>query len=136
MTILIDTNVVISAVTDRNEQQREKAETLFRSAAAGSSELALPQFVLFESSFVLGNLYGVDESTIAEILRELTRMPGTTVIHELPIATWFEIWPNRIRDVADAALASIAMERAWEVATFDQQFARRLRALGVDVWKA
>lgn len=136
MTILIDTNVVISAVTDRNDRQRERAEALFRAAAAGASGLALPQFVLFESCYVLRNLYGVAESTASEMLRELIRMPETTVIHELPLETWFAIWPSRIRQLADAALASLALDRRWEVATFDQQFARRLRSLGVEVWKS
>lgn len=134
MPIVLDTNVILSAVTDRNASQRKRAEHLIRDAASGRESLVLPQFVLFETHYVLRNLYARPESEIAGLLQDLIEMPGLDVEQTIPLEQLFELWPSQIPEMADAALASVAVGRGCSVATFDASLTRRLRALGVAVW--
>lgn len=131
--VLLDANVVLSAITDRNRHQQKTAEELFRAAARSEFWIAVPQFVLFEVSFVLENLYGRKQQEIANLLRELIALPGVMVIHELAIVQWLDLWSGRIPGAVDAALATLALTHRWPVATFDRRLSRQLRRLGVAI---
>lgn len=134
MRVVIDTNVFLSAVTDRNLRQREHAEALFRAAARGEIEIAIPQSILFEMTYVLSSVYGRDAATIRTMLRDLVALPGVEIIDQLSFASWMELWERHFPDPADAAVTVVALERGSKVATFDRRFARRLKAAGVSGW--
>lgn len=134
MAVLVDTNVILSAVTDRNAFQRARAERLFRLAASGLEQIVIAQFVLFETHYVMRNLYGQSDADVATLLAELVALPGIVVQHAVPLERLFALWPSSIREIADAALAATAIELGCSIATFDSRFVRRLRALGIAVW--
>ncbi|MGK2858512.1 MAG: PIN domain-containing protein [Thermoanaerobaculia bacterium] len=134
MVVLVDTNVILSAVTDRNAVQRAGAERLFRQAASGAEQIVIAQFVLFETHYVMRNLYKQSDADVAALLADLVALPGAVVQHALPLARLFELWPSSIREFADASLAAMALEMGCSIATFDSRFTRRLRSLGIAVW--
>lgn len=134
MAVLVDTNVILSAVTDRNAFQRARAERLFRQAASGAEQIVIAQFVLFETHYVMRNLYKQSDADVAALLADLVALPGAVVQHVLPLGRLFELWPSSVREVADAALAATALDMGCSIATFDSRFVRRLRSLGIAVW--
>lgn len=130
--VLVDTNVLVSFLTDRNPQQQALAATLFEQAAAGQHEILVHQMVLVEVVFVLGKLYNVPPEQIALYLGDLLRAPGVSVLAELSWSRLLELWPARMAAFTDAALAAVARDlRGVAVATFDQGLARALGKVGV-----
>lgn len=134
MRVIIDTNVFLSAVTDRNPGQRERAEALFRAAAGGQAGIVIPQSIVFEIAYVLSSVYKRDAATIRVMLRDLAALPGVELVDELPFASWMELWERHFPDPTDAAVAAVAMDTGSIVATFDRKFARRLVEVRVETW--
>lgn len=134
--IVIDTNVVVSFLTDRDLRQQELAARLFQDAAAGSCEILLHQTVISELVYVLRNLYKQTPQDVAETIRELSEMPGVSVMDEMPWGDLFSIWPRDIETYADAALAAVAGSRKDSyLATFDRNFEKGLRRLGIRTYR-
>lgn len=46
--VVLDTNVLVSFLTDRNAEQQEQASALFEAASSGKTELVLHQIVITE----------------------------------------------------------------------------------------
>jgi predicted nucleic acid-binding protein len=130
--IVIDTNVVISFLTDRDLRQQEIAARLFEDAASARLEVVLHQAVITEVVYVLQNLYNQAPPTVAATIRDLMDMHGIAIADEMPWSRLFEIWPGRIETYADAALAAVAASGGHEyLATFDRGFRRQLNRLGI-----
>ena len=130
--VLIDTNVLVSFLTDRNKRQQESASALFETATRGHADLLVHQIVLREMVYVLMNLYDMDSATVASIVDELLAMPGIQPVDVLSWSTVLEIWPERIPDFADACLTAVAKHvRLDAIATFDHRFVKRLRKEGM-----
>ena len=128
----VDTNVILSFLTDRNPRQQEQAAELFATAAAGDLRLVLHQTVISESVHVMRNLYEMKPSNVAAILRDLVALPGVATINELEWSMVFDLWPRRLGDFGDACLAAVAKADAFDaLATFDVGFAKRLRRHGL-----
>ncbi len=133
--VVVDTNVLISFVTDRNAEQQARAAELFEAAAAGELRLILHQAVISELVYVLGNLYQQEAVDIAGLLQELLATPGIATADEVSWNQLWDFWPERFPDFADALLAGVAREKRYDaVATFDQRFIRRLRRGGWGVY--
>ena len=130
--IVVDTNVLVSFLTDRNATQQEMATALFEAAARGEVQIVLHQMVISEWVYVLGNLYHVETPEIAEMLTDLLSLPGVSPVNEVLWTRLLEIWPDRVSDFADAVLAVVTQEARYDsVATFDQRFIRQLRREGL-----
>ncbi|HVT57017.1 MAG TPA: type II toxin-antitoxin system VapC family toxin [Thermoanaerobaculia bacterium] len=130
--VLVDTNVLISFVSDRDELQQKRAARLFAVAAAGEMELILHQAVITEFVFVLSNLYGIEIREVAAVLGELLDLPGTSAVYEISWPLVLDLWPGEIPGFADAILATVALQGRYDaVATFDSKLARALRRRGV-----
>ena len=130
--ILVDSNVVLSFLTDRDPQQQASGAKLFESAGARSIELVLHQQTLAECVDVLENLYLRPAVEVSDALRQLLALPGVATMDEVPWSTVLEEWPTAVPDFGDAVLAAAARHaRLDAVATFDQPFRRRLRRLGI-----
>ena len=130
--IVIDTNVVISFLTDRDLRQQEIAARLFEDAASARLEVVLHQVVITEVVYVLQNLYKQAPAVVASTIRDLMDMPGVIVADEMPWSRLFEIWPGKIETYADAALAAAAASGGHEyLATFDRGFRKHLKRLGI-----
>jgi predicted nucleic acid-binding protein len=134
VTVVVDTNALISAVTDRDPRQRARAEALLRSAAAGEIRVVIPQCVLFELLFVLENVYQQTTATVHRIIVDLVAMPGVTIVDDIDLSLWLTLWPSQIGGPIDAVVGAVALKMKASVATFDARLARRLARLGVATW--
>ena len=63
--IVVDTNVLVSFLTDRDARQQARAARLFEAAAAGEVQLILHQLVATELIYVLRTVYAVDAALVA-----------------------------------------------------------------------
>ncbi len=130
--VVLDTNVIASFLTDRNPGQQARAAALLEAAARREMEIVPPQLVLAELVYLLRNLYQVSRAETAATLRDLLALPGLRTVDALPWPRVLELWPARIPDFADAALAAVwEHERCDAIATFDTTFRRRLSRLGL-----
>jgi predicted nucleic acid-binding protein len=132
--VVIDTNVLVSAVISRDAKQLEQAERLFRLAAESKAELLIPQSCIFEFMDVMEHVYELAGHAILPIVRDLVGVPNLRVVDELPLILWFRTWTHTISDPNDAAVATVALSTHSSVATFDRKLMGRLRSLSVDVW--
>lgn len=130
--VVLDTNVLVSFLTDRDPSQQAQAARLLTRAAAGEIQVILHQSVAMELAYVLRNLYSLSSEDIAPLLRDLLALPGVVVTDRLPWSTVLDLWPSRVPDLADAILAAVAsVDRCDAIATFDRAFRRRMAKLGV-----
>jgi len=129
----VDTNVIVSFLTNRSAAQQRQARTLLIDSANGIHRSLLLQAVVTEAVYVLARLYGMEARRIAVVLQDLMGMPGVTVLNDVPWTETFAVWPREIDDFADAILAVIAQQNGFAVATFDKKLARTLHAMNIPV---
>lgn len=131
---VIDTNALISFVTDRNLEQQGNIAPLFESAAQMKAVILCHQHVLTEFIYVLDRIYHVPKHEIGRMIKDLIEMPGIEVIQEVDFNTILSWWPDPISDFGDALIAAAgkAQSRA-VVVTFDQKFAAKLKTLGIHI---
>jgi predicted nucleic-acid-binding protein len=130
---IIDTNALISFVTDRNPSQQEIVAPLFESAARLKCTILCHQFVLSEFVFVMGKVYGTQKETINYILRDFIAMPGIEICQQTDFNAVLSLWPSKITDFGDALIAATgkAMKGA-TIVTFDLKFKSALKKIGLD----
>ncbi len=129
--VVVDTNVVLSFVTDRDPRQQRRAARLFESAASRELLIVLPQAVLIEIVYVLRNVYRVPDAEIAGLLGDLLEMPNVEVVDEVPWRSVLELWPRTIAELADAMLVTVSKAGGHALASFDRRLTRGLRRFGV-----
>jgi predicted nucleic acid-binding protein len=136
--VVVDTNVFISLLTDRNEEQRALAKELLVRAEAGELVAILPQFVVFEIAHVLRNLYHVAPATAASLIADALALPGVVLISECPWQQLLDHWNDRLPSIADAGIVALALANRYEaIATFDQRLIRQMKVAGVAAyWSA
>ena len=134
-TIVIDTNALISFVTDRNKDQQDKIAGLFENAAGLRMSILCPQNVITEFVYVLEKVYNVSKSAIKDMINDFVVMPGIEIVHEVNLKILFSYWPDKIPDYGDAIVASVCSARKGAmVATFDRKFGAILKKLGLSVY--
>jgi len=130
--VVIDANVLVSLLTGRHEKQSEGAQALLKEAEDGNLVAILPQFVVFEVTYVLQSLYNVSGDRLASMVRDLVSFPGVQTIDDCPWRHVFEIWPDPLPGLADASIVAVATTNRYEaVATFDRKVANRLESFGL-----
>ena len=131
---VIDTNALISFVTDRNPEQQEKIAPLFEAAAHMKAVIFCHQHVLTEFVYVLDRIYQIPKDEISRMIMDLIEMPGIEVIQEVDFKTILSWWPDPITDFGDAIIAAIGKARSGAmVVTFDRKFAASLKALNISI---
>lgn len=135
MRVVIDTNVLISATTQRDPEQHRLTLGLMQAAVRREVELLVPQCSLFEFVYVLSSVYSLTDQRIQALVRDLLAFPGLSVIDDFDAVRWLELWSEVIRDPNDAAVAAAAVVTNSAVATFDRKLARRLALLAVMLWE-
>jgi len=129
---VIDTNALISFVTDRNLEQQHKIAPLFEAAAHVKAVIYCHQHVLTEFVYVLDKIYHIPKDQIGRMIKDLIEMPGIEVVQEVDFNAILSWWPDPIPDFGDALIAAVGKARSGSVVvTFDQKFAARLEALGI-----
>jgi predicted nucleic-acid-binding protein len=130
---VIDTNALISFVTDRNPEQQQKIAPLFEAAAHMKAVIFCHQHVLTEFIYVLDRIYHVPKDEIGRMIKDLIEMPGIVVIQEVDFNAILSWWPDPIPDFGDAIIAAAGKARSRAmVVTFDRKFATKLKALGIN----
>jgi len=128
----VDTNVVVSFLTDRDPEQQARSAALIRDATTGKIRLVLPQAVMLETVYVLRNLYALAPARVARSLEDFTSLPGVATSSEIDWPAVWRLWPRRVPDFGDACMAASARAGAFgSLATFDATFARKATRLGI-----
>lgn len=129
---IIDTNALISFVTDRNPDQQQKIAPLFESATHLKALILCHQYVLTEFIHVMDRVYHVPKDEIGRMVADFVDMPGIEIIHEIDFKAVLSFWPDPISDFGDAVIASICkITRRSTIVTFDQKFVKNLKSLSI-----
>ena len=131
--VLIDANVFVSFLVERNEEQRAAAKALIDAAGDGEIEAFITQFAVFEVTYVLQSYYSMPTPRVAALIRDLIALPGLTAIDDCPWRRVFEYWPEQLPGLADAASVVAAIANRYDaIATFDQKMRKRMQSVGVE----
>ena len=130
--VVVDANVLVSYFIDRIPHQGDAADALLRDAEGGEITAIVPQFFVFEATYVLQNQYGVTGDRLASMIRDIITFPGAQIVDQCPWRLVLEMWPHHLISLADAAIVALTTNNRYEaVATFDRKLARRLKELGL-----
>ena len=130
--VVIDANVLVSFFVDRDETQRVAAKALLLEAVDGEITAIIPQFVVFEISYVFQTMYGATGQRLATLIRDVITLPGARVTDDCPWKQVLDVWPDPLPSLADAAILAVALTKRYDaVATFDKKLARRIKNAGI-----
>jgi predicted nucleic-acid-binding protein len=131
---IIDTNALISFVTDRNPEQQRILSSIFQNVADSKAIIVCHQNVLIEFVYVMDKIYSMPKKHIRDILSDFVEMRGVEMVHEIDFNAIFKIWPDPVADFGDAVIALLGKIKKIPVVTFDRKFAGKLKTLGVGSW--
>jgi predicted nucleic-acid-binding protein len=130
-TFIIDTNALLSFVTDRNLDQQAKMAELFEQAARLEIKILIHSHVITEFVYVLDKVYRQDKLMISHMIKDLIDMPGIYVTHDIDFKILLRYWPSTISDFGDGVVASLwEKHRDASVVTFDKRFIKELKKIG------
>lgn len=133
--VVIDTNLLISFVTDRNKEQQEQAARIFDAARHSRLSILCHQNVLTEFVYVLHRIYKVEQPAISTMIHDLLATPGIEAVNDLNYHALLDIWPARCVDYADAVLLAYCKTRKDVVlATFDQKLLKTSHSIGIKIY--
>lgn len=124
---IIDTNCLLSYVTDRNPRQYECMDKIFKNASNLEQEIIIISNVITEFVYVLQSIYKIKDALVSEMISDLLNNPGITYHHGYFPELIFKYWPYQIRDYGDAVIAASATILKTPVYTFDKSFAQQLK---------
>lgn len=128
---VIDTNAIISYLTDRNPAQQGIIASLFEELLSVKSGIIIIDSVFSELVYVMQSVYETENKLIKEIVLSLTRTAGIEFDAGFDVNSILEIWPEKIPDYGDASLASYALNNNIPVITFDKQLIKKLKMINV-----
>jgi len=132
--IVIDTNCMLSFVTDRNLEQQEKISKLLHEAGQLKVSVLCHCYMISEFVFVLSSVYGTDVKKIHEIISDLIVMPGIMTVAEVNMQTVLSLWPAVVSDYGDAIIAAYSKNtKGTAVATFDKKFSKAMHRAGIAI---
>jgi predicted nucleic acid-binding protein len=130
--VVVDANVFVSFFIERNDAQRAAAKALLLKAEEGELVAIVPQFVVFEITYVLQSGYAATGKRLATMIRDVITFPGVQVIDDCPWKRVMDAWPDPLPSLAAAAIVAVAATNRYDaVATFDQKLSNRLKDFGV-----
>lgn len=129
--ILIDSNAVLSFLTDRDIQQKNSVLALTEKSLKGEIEIILHQHVISETIFTLLNVYQIGKETVVDVVGDLLGHPGVILENHLSWTEVFALCPKVIPDVGDAVVGAVARKGKYPVFTFDKKFGKKLQSLGL-----
>ena len=118
--IAVDTNVLISLLTERSPRELELAERLFKSNTCWISST-----VLLEMVWVLKRAFGMPRQRVAETIEKVIAPSNVILEHPDAITRALDLYRGGF-DFADAVHLLLADRgQVAGFATFDRDFARR-----------
>ena len=107
---LIDTNCLISYVTDRNPGQTEKIAEVIEDASNLKCTIYVISNVITELVHAMEIAYRQDSKFISRMLSDLISNPGIEYPHSYNLKLILNLWPDKIKDYGDAVIAAAALE--------------------------
>ncbi len=132
MNYLIDTNCLLSYVTNRNQAQNDTMVKLFNSASQLKCRIYITSNVITEFVFVLESVYQEQKSVISDMIKSLLDNQGIEFHHGYFPEVIIKMWPSEIQDYGDAVLAAAARKLKMIILTFDRDFSKRLSKLKIN----
>ena len=117
--IAIDTNVIVRFLTRDDEQQYQKAYSLF----THSTEIFISTTVILETEWVLRFSYGFSADSIIHALSGVVRLNNVSVEHKEDVITALQ-WHQHGMDFADA-LHLACSRHAEQFVSFDKKLIKR-----------
>lgn len=125
----IDTNALLSFLTDRNiEQQKAVAKYLDR-AMRGELSIIVIENVVTELVYVMQSVYKTPKNLVSKTLKALEENPGISIEGHLDLKALMQIWPEPVHDYGDALLILYALKNKCEILTFDKKLINSLKRL-------
>jgi predicted nucleic-acid-binding protein len=121
--IAVDTNVLVRLLTEDDPKQAAAARSLF-----ASEPIWIAKTVLLETGWVLGSLYGFEESAVRDAFTKLLGIENVHIEDEPCVAAALALTDHGI-ELADAMHLSSRPPGAVFV-TFDRSFVRRAKRAG------
>jgi len=125
--VAVDTNVLVRLLTGDEPRQAAAARTLF-----ANERIWIAKTVLLETSWVLGSLYGFEESEIHDAFTKVLGLKNVHAEDESSVAAALVLMTHGI-ELADALHLSSRPAEA-EFVSFDRSFvqrAKRARVTGI-----
>lgn len=130
--VVIDANVFLSFLVERNEAQHSAARALLSAAEEGEIAGIIPQSVVFEIAYALQSQYGQTGQRLTTAVRAVVTFPGMRIVDDCSWKRVLEIWPGILPGLADAAIVVVATANRYDaVATFDRKLAKHLETFGL-----
>ncbi len=134
-TYIIDTNALISFVTDRNPEQQTKVTAVFQAASHSKAIILCHQNVLTEFIYVMDKVYDVPKKMICLMVRDFIATAGIEIIHDIDFNAVMTFWPDTVKDFGDTIVAALCKSRKKSViVTFDHKFMNILKTIGLEIW--
>jgi predicted nucleic-acid-binding protein len=92
---VVDTNCLISYLTDRNQVQQEIISEYFQAAADLHARLLIPCTVLMEMVDVFVKVYNRGKKEVADIVDALDQTPGITTGCCPGLSAILSVWPGK-----------------------------------------
>jgi predicted nucleic-acid-binding protein len=121
--IAVDTNVLVRLLTEDDREQAAAARGLF-----AARQIWIAKTVLLETGWVLGSLYGFEDSAIREAFTKLLGLRNVQMEDEPSVAAALALTTHSI-ELADAIHLSSRPHGA-AFFSFDQSFVRRAKRAG------
>jgi len=128
---ILDTNALVTFVTDRDPEGREVIDAVLKNAASLNEDVYVISNVITEFVYVLTTVYEVRPSTVSSMVVDLISTPGVEYHHGYFPELVFRLWPAEVRDFGDAVIASAASSLGLSVYTADRKFSNELTRIGV-----
>ena len=130
--LVLDTNALISFVTDRDPAQQAKIGAIIEKASRAEALLLCPQNVLTEFVYVMTRVYGIESKRIATMIADFMDLPGVEIVNKLDYSKLLALWPSRIPEYGDAVIAAVCLaHKGSAVVTFDRKLRIGLRGARV-----
>jgi predicted nucleic acid-binding protein len=95
--VVVDANVFVSFLVERNEAQHSAARALLSSAEDGENVGIIPQSVVFEIAYVLQSQYRLTGQRLKTAVRAVVTFPGMRIVDDCSWKRVLEIWPDTLR---------------------------------------
>jgi predicted nucleic acid-binding protein len=82
--LVVDANVLVSQFTGRNDTQSAATRALLQQVEDGDRVAIVPQFVVFEVTYVMQSPYAVTDGRLSAMIRDVVSFPGVRTIDDCP----------------------------------------------------
>ena len=104
----LDTNVLLRLLLDDDPRQSRPARDVVDRAVHQGQPLLLPDIVLCEAEWVLGSVYDLPRTRIAEVLRRLVDGPEFTFVNRGAVAIAVDNYAHGKAEFSDYLIGAVA----------------------------